>query len=260
MTREVARSSKESLVVPVHPFRKLSPSDRDLEEINAMLDWYAGTLLDGRLIGRLGVRPGKRTDPAPVPDARIVMLHRLVDLRNKSVLEVGCFEGIHTLGLRMFTEDVTAVDVRPVNVVKTLARLSFHGTWAKVFLADVEEPDPSFGVFDVIFHCGVLYHLVKPVEHLRAVGRMCRYLFLDTHVARDERRIEKFEAAGFNYLGARHDEGGWGDPFSGTGRYGLWLTRESLEGAVRRAGFAEIKVLEEREERNGPRLALLASR
>jgi SAM-dependent methyltransferase len=245
---------------PLNAFRKIGLSDRDLEEVNQMLDWHAGTLLEGRLLGRLGVRPGKRTEPGPVPDPRIVTLDRLINLRDKAILEVGCFEGIHTLGLRMFAESVTAVDVRPVNVVKTLARLSFHGAWAKVFVADVEKLDPSFGTFDVVFHCGVLYHLMSPVEHLLTVGRMCRHLFLDTHVARDERRMESFRSDDFSYVGAYHDEGGWVDPFSGTGRYGLWLTSDSLKGALQQAGFRETRIIEEREERNGPRLALLASR
>jgi 2-polyprenyl-3-methyl-5-hydroxy-6-metoxy-1,4-benzoquinol methylase len=248
----------EPTTPPAHEFRRIELSERDLREINGMLDWRAGTLLDCRLLGRVGVTPGKRTEPAPVPDPRIVALHRLIDLRGKSVLEVGCFEGIHTLGLRMFSEDVTAIDIRPVNVIKTVARLSYHGTWAKVFQADVETLETSFGVFDLIFHCGVLYHLMAPVEHLMAVGRMCRYLFLDTHVARDEKRIVTLEIDGYPYRGAFHDEGGWADPFSGKDRRSLWLTRESLDEALRRAGFANLKVLEEREERNGPRLSLLA--
>lgn len=249
--------------VPARPpstFRKIELSDLDLEEVNRLLDWHAGTLLDGRLLGRLGRKPGKRMEPAPVPDPRIVKLHRLVDLRGKSVLEVGCFEGIHTVGLRMFSEDVTAVDIRPVNVMKAMARLSYHGTWAKVFQADVEKLGPGFGAFDVIFHCGVLYHLMAPVEHLLTIGPMSRYLLLDTHVARDERRIESAQIAGTIYRGAYHDEGGWADPFSGKDRRGYWLTRESLEEALRRAGFSGLNVLEEREERNGPRVCLLASR
>ena len=84
-------------------FRTISVTDEDLDEVNNMLDWHAGTLLpDGRLLGRLERTPGKRTRPDTVPDERIILLNRRVPLRGRSVLEIGCFEGIHTLGLCQF--------------------------------------------------------------------------------------------------------------------------------------------------------------
>ncbi|HET9943937.1 MAG TPA: class I SAM-dependent methyltransferase, partial [Terriglobia bacterium] len=120
-------------------FRKLELSDSTLTEVNNLLDWHAGTLLNGRVLGRLGTTPGKRTVPGEVPDYRIKRLHELIDLTGKSILEVGCFEGIHTLGLRLYSDDVTAIDIRPLNVIKTVTRLSMYGTHAKVFVADVED-------------------------------------------------------------------------------------------------------------------------
>src|SRR5262249_45176941 len=132
---------------------------------------------------------------------------------------------------------------------------------ARVFLADVETMTSHLGRFDLVFHCGVLYHLMHPVEHLEALAKVCSALFLDTHVARDERRMRKRDASGFIYRGAYHGEGGWKDPFSGKDTESFWLTRKSLEAALRRAGFHSISVIEEeRAERNGPRLALLAQR
>src|SRR6187402_2570904 len=127
-----------------------------ISEVNSMLDWHAGTILNGEILGRLGVKAGKRTEPGDVPDRRIVNLHEAINLTGKSILEVGCFEGIHTLGLRLYCKDVTAVDIRPSNVVKTLTRLSMHGSDAKVFVADVETLSEEFGSFDLVFHCGVL--------------------------------------------------------------------------------------------------------
>jgi len=245
---------------PIQAARPVIISDRDLKEINQMLDWHAGSWLDGRLLGRLARKPGKRVGPEPIPDPRIIKLHNRLDLQGKSVLEVGCFEGLHTVGLRMYTDRVTAIDVRPVNVVKTLARLSCYGYSAEVFVKDAETLDRTFGTFDLIFHCGVLYHLVEPVSHLLALGTMTTHLFLDTHVARDEKHLEDRVWNGQSYRGAYHDEGGWADPFSGKDARGFWLTWESLQEALRRAGFSSIDWIEEREERNGPRVALLASR
>jgi len=242
------------------PFLKLEVPSALVSEVNGMLDWHAGTVLDGRILGRLGVKAGKRTEPGAVPDRRIVNLHEIVNLTGKSVLEVGCFEGIHTLGLRLYCQDVTAVDIRPSNVVKTLTRLCMHGSNAKVFVADVEALPDQFGTFDLIFHCGVLYHLMAPLEHVFALSRLCKHLFLDTHVARNEPEMIEKQLGGVTYRGAYHDEAGWHDPFSGKDPKAFWLDKESLLDVLRRAGFSSVKELENREERNGPRLALLASK
>jgi SAM-dependent methyltransferase len=238
------------------------PTDAELEQINKMLDWHAGTLLpDGRLLGRLERRPGKRTEPGIIPDPRLTRLNKLINLKQKRVLEIGCFEGIHTLGLLHYCDDVTAVDVRPQNVVKTLARLSWHGQSAKVFQKDVERIDASaFPRFDVVVHIGVLYHLARPVEHLTSLAPACAALFLDTHVARDEKNLADLHVAGQTYRGAEHVEGGWADPFSGRGDKAFWLTQESLLRALANAGFRTTQVLQEREERNGPRVLLLATK
>jgi len=242
------------------PLRKLEVPAEVISEVNGMLDWHAGTVLNGQILGRLGVKAGKRTEPGAVPDRRIVNLHELINLTGKSVLEVGCFEGIHTLGLRLYCKDVTAVDIRPSNVVKTLTRLSMHGSDAKVFVADVEALPEEFGRFDLIFHCGVLYHLMAPLEHVFALAHLCKTLFLDTHIARNEREMIEKQVGGITYRGAYHDEAGWHDPFSGKDPKAFWLDKESLFDVLRRAGFSSVRELESREERNGPRLALLASK
>lgn len=236
-------------------------SESELAEINQLLPWYAGAYLpDGRLLGRLDARPGKRADPGKIPDKRIVRLNEEIALRRLSVLEVGCFEGIHTIGLTMYCSDVTAIDVRPVNVFKTLARLACHGVSAKVFQKNVEAMDDQDGRYDLVFHCGVLYHLLNPIEHILALGRVTQHLFLDTHIARDEPRIDERRINNLTFYGASHDEGGWADPFSGRDPTAFWLTQNSLLEALRQAGFAAINVWEVREERNGPRISLVASK
>jgi tRNA (mo5U34)-methyltransferase len=234
-------------------------TDEQLSEVNKLLPWAAGTILDdGRLLGTIDPQLTKRTKPNQIPDRRIVRLNERLSLRGKSVLEVGCFEGIHTIGLRMFTDDVTAIDIRPANVIKTLTRLAYHGTYAKVFQQDVELLDERFGHFDLIFHCGVLYHLIGPAEHLLALGRMTPRLFLDTHVAENEPKRINRTVREISYEGAYHDEGGWTNPFAGRDAKALWLTLESVQSLLREAGFRSVELLERREERNGLRVSLLA--
>lgn len=233
--------------------------DRGLQELNGLLPWFSGTALpDGRIVGRLDARPGKRESVQAVPDKRITRLHEALDLSDKSVLEVGCFEGIHTLGLLQYCPDVTAIDVRPLNVVKTLARLSAHGCSAQVYTVDVEQV-AEWRSFDVVFHCGVLYHLENPVEHLQALLPHCQAIYLDTHVAEAGRDQDVATFAGRSYRGYRHAEGGWTDPYSGRGGTAFWLRLADIEEILAAAGFA-VEIWSSRNERNGARVGLLGTR
>lgn len=235
-------------------------SDADLDEFNQMLPWHAGTRLpDGRIIGSLTARATKRESVEPVPDKRITRLHQTLNLTGKRVLEIGCFEGIHTLGLCEYGANVTAVDLRPINVIKTSARLAAYGVSANVFPLDVEEESVVLPQFDIVFHCGVLYHLEEPVRHLKRLLPHCNAIYLDTHIAREDEEAATLTSGGKTYYGHHHDEGGWKDPFSGRGHSAFWLKLSDLSGLLQVEGF-DVDVWGVREERNGPRVGLLARR
>lgn len=243
----------------VSEFQQTGLPDAVLAEINRTLDWRAGTLLpDGRMIGKTFAH--KRPAPQPIPDHRITLLDRMWPLAGRSVLEVGCFEGIHTLGLMRYGANVTAIDVRPVNVIKTLTRVSLHGASVKAFVQDASALNGAVGTFDLIFHFGVLYHMMDPVEHLAALGEISDRLFLDTHIAADKVVRGEYRVDGDDYDFDWRGESGWKDPFSGTAPKSRQLTMESLHKALEKAGFAHRQVLQERAERNGPRVLVFASK
>ena len=233
-------------------------NDEDLAEINQMLPWFAGTeLADGRLLGSLTARPGKRELVQPIPDKRIRQLNETENLAGKTVLEIGCFEGIHTLGLCSFGADVTAVDLRPLNVIKTAARLACYGYSAAVFPLDVEDPGVELPQFDIVFHCGVLYHLENPVTHLDRLLPRCRAIYLDTHVAAETDEDAVLEVGERVFRGHHHYEAGWADPFSGRGSGAFWLRTSDLVALLDKAGF-DTDIWSERDERNGRRVGLFA--
>ena len=109
---------------------------------------------------------GKRAEPQVIPDQRIVLLNKHFDPSDELVLEMGCFEGIHTIGLAQFPRQVTAIDARIENVVKPIVRCSLLGITPCVFKCDVErEPLPiKWLSSDILHHVGVLYHLKDPVR------------------------------------------------------------------------------------------------
>ena len=231
--------------------------DEDLEEFNRLLPWHAGTQLsDGRILGSLEARPGKREAVQPIPDKRITRLHETLDLSEKRVLEIGCFEGIHTIGLCSYGANVTAVDLRPINVIKTSVRLAAYGYSATVLPLDVEDPAIELPDFDVVFHCGVLYHLEDPVSHLERLLPHTQAIYLDTHVAEETQEDATLESGGRSFVGHKHYEAGWNDPFSGRGSGAFWLKTSDLKQLLEERDF-EIDVWSERQERNGLRVGIL---
>jgi tRNA (mo5U34)-methyltransferase len=257
-------------VLPLHGFvehrrqvRHVDPlSDEDLAELNRLLPWQAFTVdHNGRRFGD-AAWIGKRDTPQPVPDARVLLLDEAFSLRDREVLEVGCFEGIHTLALAERARSVVALDARIENVVKTIVRCAFYGVAPTVFKLDVEDGCDQEGLdADVAFHVGVLYHLRDPVRHLLELGRRIRIgLLLDTHVARISEATESIRVDGKDYPCRRHGEGGVTDVFSGMYDHANWLTLPAILDLLATAGFPHVALVEERVERHGPRILLVASR
>ena len=238
-------------------------SDEDLSRLNELLDWQCFTADSrGRRFGSAAWQ-GKRAEPQVIPDRRIVLLNDHFDLSNKHVLEMGCFEGIHTIGLSQHARQVTAIDARIENVVKTIVRCSFFGFAPRVFKCDVErEPLPiKWLLSDILHHVGVLYHLKDPVRHLLRIGQYVRLgLMLDTHYCRDEQADQTYEVEQRSYRYREYTEQGLTDPFSGMHEHAKWLRQDDIIALLHQAGFEQVDVIETREERNGPRLLLIAKR
>jgi 2-polyprenyl-3-methyl-5-hydroxy-6-metoxy-1,4-benzoquinol methylase len=238
-------------------------SEDDLRRLNELLPWRCFTVdTNGRPLGGTAWR-GKRDRPEVIPDRRVQLFHERFDLSDKHVLEIGCFEGIHTIALCRLAGRVTAVDARVENVVKTLVRCAFFDEHPRVFVYDVEDSggEDELVRADVCHHVGVLYHLEDPVSHLRRLGGwISSGVMLDTHYARDEDATESYEVDGERFQFRPYRERGRADVFSGVRPVSRWLRLDDLTELLRGAGFASVEVVETREERNGPRVLLFAER
>lgn len=238
-------------------------SDQELDTLNRLLPWRAFTVdRHGRRFGGVAWA-GKRDRPQEVPDRRVLLLHQRFDLADKHVLEVGCFEGIHTVGLSRFARAVTAVDGRVENVVKTIVRTAFYGHHPTVLEHDIETIPPSYDPLkaDVMHHVGVLYHLRDPVRHLLEIGRYVTLgIMLDTHYALPEEAGRSYVVGGREFPYKLFEERGRKDVFSGLHPHSKWLPLDVITGLLRESGFGEVELVETRWERNGPRALLFASR
>ena len=238
-------------------------TDDDLGRLNELLPWRCFTVdCNGRPFGGAAWR-GKRVMPESIPDRRIELLQERFDLSDKHVLEIGCFEGIHTIALCRLAERVTAIDARVENVVKTVVRCAFFDERPRVFLYDVESEEDSDDLMhsDVCHHVGVLYHLEDPITHLRRLGRwISRGLMLDTHYAREEDVTDEYQVGGERFRFQRYKELGRADVFSGMRPTSKWLRLDDIERVLRESGFDSVEIVETRAERNGPRVLLFAER
>jgi tRNA (mo5U34)-methyltransferase len=236
--------------------------DADLAELNRLLRWNCFTVdRHGRRFGNRAYK-GKRDTPQEVPDRRIVMLNDRFALGDKHVLEVGCFEGVHTVALCGLARSVAATDARMENLVKTIVRCAFYGKHPTVFQWEVERdpPDVEWIRADILHHVGVLYHLRDPVGHLRRLAPLVRRgILLDTHYALDAEATLSYEAGGRTYSCKRYAEQAT-EVFAGVYDHAKWLRLGDLEGVLRDEGFRAVDVIEKRDERNGPRVLLMAER
>ena len=234
--------------------------DDDLAVVNRMLPWQCFTAdAAGR---RLGDRAwaGKREEPQALPDPRITRMDERWRLADRTVLEVGCFEGVHTIGLAWTGASVVGLDARVENVAKTAVRCALYGVAPQLHVRDLDRPDALAGIdTEFAHHVGVLYHLADPVGHLLELGRhVARGVMLDTHVATEA--TASYDVDGRSWAFQPYREGGRADVFSGMTNEARWLPLPTLVEALQAAGFGSVEVLEERDERNGPRVLLFGER
>ena len=237
-----------------------SLSDQDLRDLNNLLPWKCFVAdRQGRRFGN-AARQGKRCEPQVIPDRRIGLMNERFDLSDKHVLEVGCFEGIHTIGLANYARKVTGVDSRVENVVKTMVRCAFFGLHPTVFKCDVEARPLDYGLLaaDVVHHVGVLYHLQDPVSHLLDLKNFARVgVMLDTHYAEEGEVTGVYERELRQFRYKRYPEDRT-DHFSGMYDHAKWLLLEDIVAVLKEAGFNQVEIVERRAEPNGSRALIFA--
>jgi hypothetical protein len=233
-------------------------SDDDLIRINKAFPWDCFTLDElGRSLGKAH-SVSKRNKPQIIPDERITAFHQHYSLSDKSVLEIGCFEGVHTIALARTGAVVEACDGRIENVLKTVLRCYLYGCQPRVFPLDVDNVSEVLQLknYDFIHHVGVLYHLKNPVQSLAATLSKCRTsMLLDTHVSSPNSAMGVLKIDGREFPVERYREGGIADPFSGLSESSLWISKDAIGYIAEKCGF-RTAMHQERQERNGLRVLM----
>ena len=106
------------------------------------------------------------------------------DLSGRRALDIGCSDGFFAFELEMRGADVVAVDFVPSTYTGFATARDILGSAVEYRMDNVYSLNPeSYGVFDLVFFLGVLYHLRKPLaalDSIRAVMKPGAELFVGT--------------------------------------------------------------------------------
>jgi hypothetical protein len=99
------------------------------------------------------------------------------------VLELGPLEGAHTYQLERLGADVVAIEANTEAYLKCLLVKELCGLRRARFLYGdcLEYLRHSDEQFDMVFCCGILYHMVNPVELIEMMATRTRRVFVWTH-------------------------------------------------------------------------------
>jgi hypothetical protein len=203
-----------------------------------------------------------------IEDERLKYIAYFLDVRDQRVLEIGPFEGYHSVVLeKMGVRENISIESRPENL-RRCARIKekYQLSHTQFLQYDLErlyrgEDIPSFsGQFDLVFCLGVLYHLPDPGSGLRWMRSKSSTLFLGTHYATRRKRMKNitYSYEGRSYRGQELVEGGISDPISGMSAKSTWLYEDDLLRLLQDVGYSRISVLGKDIQNHSDHITLLA--
>ena len=178
-----------------------------------------------------------------------------------SILELGSFEGGHTLALaqRPHVTRVLGVEGRAYNITRArFAQRLLKISNAEFVEGNLEKHDwARSGKFDAVYCVGLLYHLPKPWELIQKISRVSPNLFLWTHYTAEKNALKKLKG----FEGVFVPEHGLQDPLSGLSVNSFWPSMASLRAILTQSGYRTIRVIEDNAQHpHGPSVTLAASR
>lgn len=173
------------------------------------------------------------------------------DKKNVSLADLGCLEGGYAVEFARMGLDVLGVEVRESNIAACNYVKSETDLPNLRFVKDNALNIANHGSFDVVFCCGLFYHLNKPKEFLEILSSVTsKLVILQTHFSTAEN-----DQDGFNLSGLTENEGlpgRWYREFEDDATYekreklkwaswdnnrSFWIQREWLLKAIQDAGF-----------------------
>lgn len=198
---------------------------------------------------------------------------------NLYILELGPLEGGHSYMLqRMGAKKITSIEANTRAFLKCLCikeifdlnRIEFK---LGDFVSFLKETDV---IFDLVIACGVLYHMMNPIELLELISQVTDKVFIWTHYYDREiittnkvlslkfGPLEAFEYRGDMYMAAKQSYENaldWLGFCGGAQPTSKWLCRDSIINCLQKLGFSRITIgFDDTSHPNGPAFAICAER
>jgi SAM-dependent methyltransferase len=115
---------------------------------------------------------------------RVLALLYGADVKGRRIADLGCLEGGYALEFARLGLDAFGIEVRQSNFDNCMEVKRRAGLSNLDFARDDVWNLARYGRFDVIFCCGLLYHLDRPRAYLKLMGEQARdAVIVNTHYA-----------------------------------------------------------------------------
>lgn len=211
--------------------------------------WVTGVRIDGKTYGRATRHSSPRLGE---------FFEAFPEASRDRILEPGSLEGAMTLELARRAREVVGLEGRLQNVERAEFLKGLFGADNVAFhLTNLEEDGlSSYGKFDAVFCCGLLYHLAHPRAFVERAAAVAPNLYLDTQYARPDWQLA--ERDGLRGWVRTEDPQ---DPQSGLSGTAFWPTLDELYRLLSESGYGTVVTLARPpDNRHGPRVRIAASR
>ena len=208
------------------------------------------------------------TDSRPILAARALGAADRVD--GMTILELGPLEGMHTHRFgQLGAARILAIESNVEAYLKCLIMKEALGMKNaefllgdfSLYLKDCTER------FDLVFACGVLYHMEDPLSLIRGIARASDRCFVWTHYF-DERRTEgrvavpaAADGLTATYYRVQYQDRAEPSFWGGNKPSASWMTRDDILAAFRHFGLGEIDVIaDDPDAQHGPTITFTARR
>jgi 2-polyprenyl-3-methyl-5-hydroxy-6-metoxy-1,4-benzoquinol methylase len=216
---------------------------RKQEVINKYGEWTAHSI---ELAPNLFTVEGKEVPSGrPAHYAKVTQDFFGQDLKQLRVLDLGSLEGMYAFEFAKHGSEVVGIEGRLGNIEKAkFANQVFRFENCQFVQDDVRNLNTeTYGTFDVVLCCGILYHLDAPCVFifLEKIAEVCkRLLIVDTQIAVEGSKLKTFDYRGEKFLGCNFKEQLESPWAALNNANSFWLERKSLYRAIRRVGFLQI--------------------
>ena len=181
------------------------------------------------------------------------------DLSGQLVLELGPLEGAHTYRLERLGASVTAVEANTEAYLKCLIVKELLGMSKAQFLyGDCLEYLRGEPVkFDIIFCCGLLYHVTDPFGLIELMTARTDRIYLWTHYqpsdsAQNSKGVSVVRSGdSYTYYSRTNIDRASGVFWGGNATTSVMMTRTDIMRAFRKFGFEHYEVHEDNEDHPG---------